>query len=693
ILTITGVTQSASGSVLITGGGTGLTFQPMANFNGTTTFTYTISDGNGGTDTATVTVTVNAVNDPPVANAGVDQSVIVSSGVTLDGSGSADVDNAPLTYLWTVASPSGSTSTLLNATSTSPTFTPNIGGLYTATLVVEDGTATSSDTVVITVIPMYTLTVINAGMGTGTATSTPGGINCGTGATDCSESYASSTSVILTAIPVVGSVFSAWSGSGITCPGTGTCAVEMDANKSVTAMFTLMPTLVSIAVTPGTPSISGTSTQQFEAIGTYSDNSTSSLTTMVNWSSSATTTATIGMTTGLATGMSSGTAAPGFLYVGGRTNQNLLGYEIKTDGTLIAVPGTPIGSESPEGIAVHPTKKFLYVAETLNNRIQIFNMAADGGLTFATTTPTLNCPHSIAMSPSGLYAYIVYAGLSCGPDVDKVSFYNVNATTGALTFNSVYSTGATSSLYQVVYVDPQEKVVIVTSFDSKKIVTFKIDPADGTLGSPNTLGDPIPIATPVYGAFHPSLPYFYVPFFYGSYVIQYLIDYSTGALTSVDTLIMASGPWGNNNPHGITINSTGKFAYVTDYGPQINSVYSYNIDSSTGNLSTSTSLSSLVGLQTGGRHLTMVALDPINEKFAYVTHFSEDPVTGFGINSNGSLDASSLYRGPATNEYGSHFIISTSGSAGGASQATTTITATYPGTITISGTTTLTVTN
>ena len=51
----------------ITGGGTGVSYTPNVNFNGTDSFTYTISDGNGGTDTATVSLTVTPVNDPPNA--------------------------------------------------------------------------------------------------------------------------------------------------------------------------------------------------------------------------------------------------------------------------------------------------------------------------------------------------------------------------------------------------------------------------------------------------------------------------------------------------------------------------------------------------------------------------------------------------------------------------------------------------
>ncbi len=48
---------------MITGGGTGLTYQPAANFCGSDSFTYTL---NGGS-TATVSITVTCVDDAPTA--------------------------------------------------------------------------------------------------------------------------------------------------------------------------------------------------------------------------------------------------------------------------------------------------------------------------------------------------------------------------------------------------------------------------------------------------------------------------------------------------------------------------------------------------------------------------------------------------------------------------------------------------
>ncbi|MBI5549173.1 MAG: tandem-95 repeat protein, partial [Deltaproteobacteria bacterium] len=66
-LTIVSVTQPAHGTVVITGGGTGLTYQPTANYNGADQFSYTIGDSGGSlTATALVDVTVGPVNDPPV---------------------------------------------------------------------------------------------------------------------------------------------------------------------------------------------------------------------------------------------------------------------------------------------------------------------------------------------------------------------------------------------------------------------------------------------------------------------------------------------------------------------------------------------------------------------------------------------------------------------------------------------------
>ena len=61
---IESATQGAHGSVAITGGGTGLTYTPAANYCGQDSFTYTLAPGGSS---ASVSIEVTCVDDPPVA--------------------------------------------------------------------------------------------------------------------------------------------------------------------------------------------------------------------------------------------------------------------------------------------------------------------------------------------------------------------------------------------------------------------------------------------------------------------------------------------------------------------------------------------------------------------------------------------------------------------------------------------------
>jgi hypothetical protein len=104
----------------------------------------------------------------------------------------------------------------------------------------------------------FTLTVDGAGNGGGNISSNPAGIACTRNPTlttgDCTENYAAGA-VVLTATPAGGSTFTGWSGGGISCPGTGTCSVTMDAAKTVTATF--MITKLAITTQPADTARSG----------------------------------------------------------------------------------------------------------------------------------------------------------------------------------------------------------------------------------------------------------------------------------------------------------------------------------------------------------------------------------------------------------------------------------------------------
>ena len=93
-----------------------------------------------------------AAGPVPTADAGADETVAVGIPVILDGSASEGPAGAPVSYQWTLTSkPSGSTASLRSPNSARATFTPDVAGAYTATLVVQaNGVASQPDTVSIT---------------------------------------------------------------------------------------------------------------------------------------------------------------------------------------------------------------------------------------------------------------------------------------------------------------------------------------------------------------------------------------------------------------------------------------------------------------------------------------------------------------------------------------------------------------
>lgn len=118
---------------------------PMVSFPGTAPYavTLTVSDGRGGSGQASVTIGLaGPVNLAPTAVIAANPtSVPAGDGnqtvVTLDGSGSSDPENDPLTFAWTVFS-----GTFVNATTATSeiaqvTF-PGTGD-YAVTLTVDDG--------------------------------------------------------------------------------------------------------------------------------------------------------------------------------------------------------------------------------------------------------------------------------------------------------------------------------------------------------------------------------------------------------------------------------------------------------------------------------------------------------------------------------------------------------------------------
>jgi hypothetical protein len=117
---------------------------------------------------------------------------------------------------------------------TSASYGASAAGRYTCTVMATNqaGSGGPENSAPFTITPPpATLAVSKSGSGTGTITSVPGPISCGS---ICLASFPFGTVAQLTAAPATGSRFAGWSGA---CAGTTTCAVTMSANQAVAAAF------------------------------------------------------------------------------------------------------------------------------------------------------------------------------------------------------------------------------------------------------------------------------------------------------------------------------------------------------------------------------------------------------------------------------------------------------------------------
>ncbi len=207
-------TQIAGTPVTITNGSSATASFVAPDGPGTLTFSLTVIDDFGESADDTVNVTIN--NRLPVANAGVDQTVLVNAAVTLDGSASADADGTIASYSW--AQIAGTAATLTGADTVAPGFTaPATGGALTFQLTVTDNNgANSSDTVIVTVNEPPTA---NAGVDQ-TVLVNASVILDGTGSADADGTIASYSwaQIAGTAVTLTGADTTA---PGFTAPATG----------------------------------------------------------------------------------------------------------------------------------------------------------------------------------------------------------------------------------------------------------------------------------------------------------------------------------------------------------------------------------------------------------------------------------------------------------------------------------------
>jgi hypothetical protein len=138
-----------AGSQAVLSDATAVSPRFIADYPGTYVAQLIVNDGS--VDSAPASVSLSTANAAPVANAGPDQTVLLGSLVSLDGSASHDPEGALVIYNWSLTGkPVGSHATLNDSNSLNPGFSADLPGDYIVQLIVNDGAlASAPDTVTI----------------------------------------------------------------------------------------------------------------------------------------------------------------------------------------------------------------------------------------------------------------------------------------------------------------------------------------------------------------------------------------------------------------------------------------------------------------------------------------------------------------------------------------------------------------
>ena len=300
------------------------------------------------------------------------------------------------------------------------------------------------------------------------------------------------------------------------------------------------------------------------------------------------------------------------LHINGATGAITLGAE------------TPqVQNTSPTGIALLPSKKFLYAINSSSHAdsISIFNVASDGTLALSgTPSPAGNGPNDAVIDPSGKYLLVTN---NFG---NNVSVYSIDASSGALSEVAGSPFPANSNPAEIL-ITPSGKFVYVTNPGIGMVTAFSF--SNGVLTQLPT--SPVPSGAGAIGlAVDGSERFLYVanpsasnppPFSSTTGNISgFNIDPSTGALGT-----MPGSPFTATNgkgPSAVTVDPSGRFVYATTTGSSF-SIWCFTITPPSGQLVAATN--SPFSLTAGG---LFALIDP-SGNYLYIGSQDANGIAGY----------------------------------------------------------------
>jgi 6-phosphogluconolactonase len=254
-------------------------------------------------------------------------------------------------------------------------------------------------------------------------------------------------------------------------------------------------------------------------------------------------------------------------------SQIVIYREDPASGVLTPLAGSPFaGGPGVISIAVHPSKQFLYTANSGQSDISLYDIASDGTLNEVTPrTSVVGTPEFLAMDPAGAYLYVGCYGPS------SVQTFSI-ASSGALSVQPVSTTQiGTPPLGMAVTPGGGFLYITGTSSSIEPGIVQAFSLSSGTLtpvaGSPFNTG-----RTPEGMAITPNGSYLYIANYQDNTISEFSIG-TSGALT-----ILEGSPVGETyqGPLSLQVDNTGSYLYVAN--KTSGNVAAYSISSPGGTL-------------------------------------------------------------------------------------------------------------
>jgi 6-phosphogluconolactonase (cycloisomerase 2 family)/uncharacterized protein YjdB len=417
--------------------------------------------------------------------------------------------------------------------------------------------------------------------------------------------------------------------------GSVTVTATLGSVSGSTSLRVTPATLVSISVTPATPSIAAGTSQQFIATGTYTDNSTQNLTSSVAWSSTATNVATVsnaagsnGLATAGVPGPATITAALG--NVSGSTTLTV------TAATLVSIGVTPLNPSAAVGLNTQFVATGVYTDNSTHNLthavvwsssdptvVTVSNNSGAGAHGFNGIATALN-PGSVTITAmlgavSGSTTFAVTPATLVSIAVTSATASIVTGTTEQFTATGTYTDNSTQNLTAAVTWTSSVTNVASISNDPSTIGLATAGSSVGPTSITAALGA-VTSNTVTLTVSVPPAEYAYIVNSVAGTISEFSVG-SGGALNA--TTFISTG----NDTYAIAIDPTSRYVYVANQSD--NTLAEFKVGSG-GQLTS-------IGTVAAGPIPSSIAIDPTGS-YVYVTNQGDGSLWAYTIATGGGLN-------------------------------------------------------